>query len=381
MGLNSFRVYSFAKHATSWSIVGRGLVQGLRRCGKEAHLFPIDDVGHDVEGSIRREGFDADVAVCVGPPGFAGLMRAHGEHRLRLMMIAPNSSWLPEDVFESHERLDAVDWYLSPSLWGAKIIRQYTDRPVAWWPHGFDPDCFHPDVEGPAVMRRDERRSFEVLHLASTHLQRKSTKELIWAWVDAWQRGSIPVGARLRLVCDGPPGYFRSTIEEAFHASLTPCATAPEDLFALSGRMGLRPEMMAVAYREHDFVCQPSRAEGFGMVPLEARACGVPAIMTTCTGHQDHAFWAPDTVVPVASGPEEPIDDGPDAEAPSVTVEAISEALGRAYEKHCELTDLRKRTAAEHLRFWWTWEAVTRAFLSSCEDRLRGRYWVPNLNL
>ena len=53
-------------------------------------------------------------------------------------------------------------------------------------------------------------------------------------------------------------------------------------------RKGLDVGDMASYLGGFDLVCQPSRAEGFGLVPLEARACGVPVAATLCTGHADH---------------------------------------------------------------------------------------------
>ena len=47
-------------------------------------------------------------------------------------------------------------------------------------------------------------------------------------------------------------------------------------------------------------VVQPSRAEGFGIVPLESRAVGTPIIMTNDTGHCEHCVTGVDLVVPTS---------------------------------------------------------------------------------
>ena len=134
---------------------------------------------------------------------------------------------------------------------------------------------------------------------------------------------------------------------------------------------------MSVLYQRHHVVVQPSRAEGFGLVPLEALASGVPVVATSCTGHAEYvdavrsatrddlprySAVSPPGVVAVPTGELGPIDDGPGALAPSVDADAIAEALRLAYSDK----DRLRREAAENARaiyLNWSWEATTRRFL------------------
>jgi glycosyltransferase involved in cell wall biosynthesis len=258
-------------------------------------------------------------------------------------MIATNSSWLPEVMMDRAAKI--CTGFVAPSAWAASVIERYScGRPVYVYPHGVD-ERFRPGAS------RAPLQGFRVLHLASTHFERKGTKELIIGWGIALGRGHLGNCPTLKLIADGPKDYFQRTIQDFSNNSSIELVT----------RRDFGVEAMRDLYLEHDLVCQPSRGEGFGMVPLEARACGVPAVMTTCTGHEEHAATL--GVVRVKAGPEGPVDDGPGAMAPIVLATDVADSLAYAARNIAALRD-HALDAAYAIRKRWSWERVTGDFLS-----------------
>jgi glycosyltransferase involved in cell wall biosynthesis len=115
---------------------------------------------------------------------------------------------------------------------------------------------------------------------------------------------------------------------------------------------------MRMWYRSMDFLVQPSRAEAFGICPVEARAAGTPVIMTNCTGHREH--YTEDDVS-VVHGKLAPITVNgiPNGAAPTVEPSAICAALEQAK----RLNDLLQKAAyqrADSYYYLWTWSVVTK---------------------
>jgi glycosyltransferase involved in cell wall biosynthesis len=352
------RLYGVMKGNASWARVTAGMVEGLRATDQLAGAYDLHNVNVDLEGSGLGAGYDAPVGVCVGPPSTASIMRTRGHHQQRLMMIAANSTWLPQVMMAKTNRL--VTGYLAPSRWAAGVIAQYADGlPVYVWHHGVDAG-FSPTYAHLGAER------IKVLHLASTHMERKGTRELIHAWCQV-VKGDSPC-YQLSLIVDGPEDHFKREIELASkgdHHLARSIAVLP--------RQGLTVEAARKLYCWHHLICQPSRGEGFGMVPLEARACGIPVMATACTGHQDHleGLSADDGVVIVPHDLYESIDDGPGAEAPGIIVEGVAGSLAQALRQVEELWN-NAQDKAQQVRQQWSWAAVTGQFLYHHEKELLG---------
>lgn len=343
------RVYGCSLGNGSFAGVTRGVCDALTTLGLFGGLVPVDD--YDEEA--HYPGHDAEIGLYIGAPRRIDLMASIGWHSRRLVMVAPNSTWLPGGL------VDAIAKYatgvVSPSNWGAYVLRQHTTAPISVFRHGVSDAPFfdEPATERP-VGYPDE---FHVLHLSSSGFERKGTSILISAWKTMMSHGTLPRGAKLRIVQTGtlPRG----------------CDVAGDSSIAVHAPFAAGSLEMATVMRRHHLVCQPSRGEGFGLVPLEALAAGVPVCMTACTGHAEYVEhtrvgppWPPPGAVLAAHGNFAPIDDGPGATAPSVSVGAVAEALLRAY-SGWEKLSAAAREGAPRIRSEWSWLRVTREWTES----------------
>lgn len=333
------RLYGISKTNTSWGRVTEGVREGLKEAGVYAGYVPLDDLQEDSTYS----GYDAPVAVYVGPPSMVAVMTSYGEHQRRYAILAPNSSWLPEQLVGKMQEYATV---VAPSTWGARVVERYTGVYVEPYLHGVASGFVRSEsFVAPSLDR------FRVLHLASTWKERKGTAELVEGWRMAVSRGDLGGNPRLDVVVDAPEGTFNVAGEKS--------------IFFPVRQLNFPTENMALIYRAYDLVCQPSRAEGFGLVPLEARACGVPVCATDCTGHADHVHNGDPGVVVVATGGLAPVDDAPlgeRSEAPSLDAHEVAEALVEAYQKRAALAKMAYDEAPVVAREW-SWRAVTEQWL------------------
>ncbi|MDQ3700615.1 MAG: glycosyltransferase family 4 protein, partial [Chloroflexota bacterium] len=129
---------------------------------------------------------------------------------------------------------------------------------VAVVPLGVDLERFQPG-------ERDPGCDFRVLFVGSP-TQRKGIKYLL----EAWERLALP---RAELIICGRG--FADTPLLARHGG------------RFTQHTNVAPEGLVRLYQTADVFCLPSLAEGFGLVILEALACGTPVVTTTSTAGAD----------------------------------------------------------------------------------------------
>jgi glycosyltransferase involved in cell wall biosynthesis len=271
---------------------------------------------------------------------------------------------MPTAAMASLER-GAITGYIGISPWASRVLRQNTSLPVYTWLMGVSEAFKYTE-------QSREMREYAVLHMASTNNERKGTAQLIEAWASCLRARTIPTaGSALRLVCDGPAGFFADAIDKATRGD-----KEIADTYDLQARLDLTDEQACDLYQHHHLVCQPSRGEGFGMVPLEARASGVAVVMTNGTGHDAHCWYdsqlaggmrfldndcpAGVLIVPVAGSA--PIDDGPGAKAPTFETDKLARALALGYACRNKLT-AAARQAAPWVAAHWSWKRVCQRFI------------------
>lgn len=363
----SVRLYGRTLGNGSHATVTAGFRAALQEAGLLEGLVELDR--KHAPDTPEPGGALAAHGVLTGMLAACGTLSQNARHQRRWAMVAPNSDRIPED-------LAAMLWrqctdLMVPSRWARDaLVSQYErlsgaewqtgDRRIVVVPHGVAADF---RVQESLRMNAREQYAdemFFVAHLATSERERKSTLPLAQAWIRAMNKGALPPRAQLDLILD-------AEALSALRVELAEAGLAAAESVALHSRVDLAPRDMAWSLSHAHVVCQPSRGEGFGLTPLEARACGVPVVATGCTGHSEHLSAGMPGVVLVEHGPLAPIDDLPGAQAPAVSSEAIEAALVTAYAEWTTL-DSEARGAAGLVRAEWSWPNKLGQWLSQLRD-------------
>ena len=246
-----------------------------------------------------------------------------------------------------HDLIEQESVVLCPSSWMRQVIEASgIATPALVLNHGVGP-LFTPALEAPSL----SETPCVLLHPCASvfYPERKSTPQVLEAFTKIVEDGDDVVlrlllglkTKRIKKLLLSVPQHVRPHLQVYFQE-------------------GARPlDEMVEVYRNAHALLAPSRAEGFGMMPLESRACGVPTIQTLCTGHADHvegnpAAWG---VVHVLHGELQPAW-GDYGRAPEVTAEAIYYAI-KIFLANREWFTVAARERAEAVRFNWSWEKVS----------------------
>jgi hypothetical protein len=349
------RIYGELRNG-SFGQVTRGICQAAQR----TELFK-GLLRYDLEGDQQVPGgADALVSVSAGGPNHLVLTHTSGVHKRRWILVAPNSEGFPSRSLEAIVGPaplgdgTLVDGILVPSMWALRVLAASDEIPDGFpaycAPHGVGDEYRVCTICAEALQGGFEEGAFRVAHITSSEMQRKGTLELLRAW---------------RLLRDGPwkndKGTQLAVVTHPTHLAqhrgmADACGGQSEGITVMPGLAFTRKEMVnALSYAQ--VVCQTSRAEGFGLVPLEASCCGVPVVVTNCTGHTEYVPELTSKVV-VPHGELAEIDDYPGAVAPSVNPVDIADALLQARDSWASLQREAIDSAPE-LAERWSWKNKT----------------------
>jgi len=336
----------------------RTVTEGIRRSLEANKLLAGYYEGETDSFDEAVSGADAPVSITTGPP--LNILTAHvkGIHKIHTLMLAPNSEGIPPQLREDLaadtyseaqlKRVPIVDVFLAPSLWAKGVLeREFPKHTVMYCPHGVLSE-FSVDHERRRLAEKCFSEEFRVLHFTSSRLSRKGTRELVEAWnaflaLREYQKG------RLDILCN--PAFLQEFVDlRSEHVAVHPA-------------QNFTYQQLVKGMSAYHLIAQPSRAEGFGLVPIEARACGIPTLFTKCTGHLDHIrSSAPDGCVIIPTGPLGDSDDYWGAKAPTIEVVSIFDGLCEAYSNWKDLNAVAFATA-KSIQEDWAWEKVTASTL------------------
>ena len=262
----SIRLYYPGGKAGSFGTLAEGYLRAFRELGIKHAAFdyrePPDEDGFGVGGS------NYDIGLYLGEPTHLNLMHIHTSHKERLVMVAPNGLGIPDVIGQSCKAFGVKP--LSPSEWGARIVAKATGMPVEVAPHGV-----HVQLNGPPQLRpRDPGDKLRLLHFTSTSSDRKGTLTLL----EAMKRQGVAEAADLVIHCD--PLIEDDLLDIVSDLPIQVSRHIDVQSWPIENDGSYGDYLLSF-----DAVVQPSRAEGFGLVPLEAASVGRPAILTPGTGH------------------------------------------------------------------------------------------------
>jgi glycosyltransferase involved in cell wall biosynthesis len=154
------------------------------------------------------------------------------------------------------------------------LVEDYGISPwhIRVWRPGVDTSAFTPGDRERARAGLGVEPSAFVVVCARRLVARMGIEVLLDAW--AQLEGALPEGSTLLVIGDGP---LRDELEQ--RAGRAPLAGRVRVLGRISD------EQLVEAYRAADVAAVPTLAvEGFGLVVLEAAACGTPSIVTDVGG-------------------------------------------------------------------------------------------------
>jgi len=266
----------------SWAKIGRELISAFVNNGDKVHVFERRGFSYnagfklplEIENIIANE-FIGDKTLTFEYPGNYKYIRS----KQKFGMLVYETTAAPKAwADKANETLDIL---FLPNELNRKIFIDAGVKPeiIRIVPHGFNPEVFGCRVSGMGF-RKDETRNpkpetrncFTYLTVAMPQ-RRKGIDVLLAAFEKAF------AGKKdIELVIKFPYAPGRSKYDLRMPG-------LPENVRLITAEY--TEEQMADLYRAADAFVLPSRAEGFGLVYLEALACGIPVIATGWGGQTE----------------------------------------------------------------------------------------------
>ncbi len=262
------------------SMQGHYLIKGLKELG-------VDVRPCDRENNIEKEWylntFKPDITIGIGfwadAPGLIFYPQEHG------ILPVP---WFNADgwVANYHDALNKLPLVVATSNWVKSTYKRDGVKDNVHVCHiGFDPETFHP------IPKSDHRikKLREMLDI------KEDEKMILTVGGDVTSKGAQEMFKALKLL----NGKFKKwkyvlKVWDSYSADdhgkeeqklIKELGLNHDRITYLKGK--LSPEFMGILINACDIYAAPSRLEGFGMIQLEAQACGKPVISINAGGPAD----------------------------------------------------------------------------------------------
>ncbi len=274
-------LYPYPPEPDGQSMQGHYLLHGLRALGEE--VMPCDRAD-SLQKRWAYEYFKPDAAIGVGFWGdVPELVVDPLDHGVQAVPWFNADGW----VANYHNILNKLPLLVTTSNWVKSTYARdgVEGDNVQVCPIGFDPAVFYPRPrEDPAVLKLKEMLGIK-----------PDEKVIMTIGGDVTSKGAQEMLRAIAKIQDRLPKWkYVFKVWESFSARdhgreerrlIRELGINRNNLIYLSGKYS--PEFMALLLNCADVYAGPSRLEGFGMIQLEAMACGKPVISINVGGPKD----------------------------------------------------------------------------------------------
>ena len=274
-------LYPYPVEPDGQSLQGYYLVKGLNELGVEAKSCNRED---NLEKLHNYKSFNPDFVVGVGYwANTPELIQSPGNYGLKAVPWLNADGW----VANYHSTLENLPLLVVTSNWvKSTYIRDgLSGKNIEVCPIGFDPKIFYPK----SIPSSEIQKLREMLGIL------EHEKMILTAGGDVTSKGAQEMLKALAIVNkDFQDWKYVLKTYDSFSAEnhgleeeklIQELGINKNKIIYLKGAYS--PEFMAVLLRACDVYAAPSRLEGFGMIQLEANACGKPVISINVGGTKD----------------------------------------------------------------------------------------------
>lgn len=279
--MRSLVLYPYPVEYDGQSLQGHYLLQGLIENGDDA----VPCSRHDEEGKkTYYEKFHPDVVIGIG---FWGDTPEIVQHPVDHNMVAV--PWLNANgwVANYHKTLNSLPLILATSNWVKSTYIRDGVKPenIHVAPIGYDPKIFFPrekyDPEIKKMRRALGVKENELMILtAGGDVTSKGAQEMLKALAKI--KDQLPAWKYVLKVWPSKSAREHGKAEEKLIEELN---LPKENIVYLKKKYDMHK--MSILLNACDIYAAPSRLEGFGMIQLEAQACGKPVISIDVGGPRD----------------------------------------------------------------------------------------------
>lgn len=326
--------FGIMRGRTSWGKVGREMVCALVERGVDVNIFERKGFLFDPEMSLPEtvtrqtsQSFRNDVVFTFEHPGVYKYL----EGTLKIGMLCYESTIAPPHWVEHVNR--HLDLLLVPTTFCYQVFQNagVPAERIRIIPYGYDSRIYTPQGAVRAVPDA-AKAGFRFLTVACPH-KRKGLGIVLEAYRRAFSRqDDVSLTVKLNYLPKGKAKPFEHRDVERELERFRVDVALPR--LAVMSEYIVETELAAL-YRGASCLVSATRGEGFGMVYLEALACGLPVIVTGWGGHMDFINEANARVVKYTLRPAREIQydcDSPESLIAEPDVDDLAAQMRAAYD-------------------------------------------------